>query len=605
MGYAPLREYAAIGDGRTVALVSRDGSVDWLPVPDLDSDTVFAAVLDPARGGRFALAPAVAHRVDRRYLPDSNVLETTYLTAGGTVRVTDAMTLPGPGLPPARELVRRVEGLSGSVPMRWSVTPRFGYARGAPRMTRRYGVPVATLGADAVAVCSWQAGEVACAAHEISGHVDVRAGERSMITLSFAHHEPLVIPTRAECESRLSHTVATWREWSRARRYAGPWQQAVARSALALKLLVFAPSGAVAAAATSSLPEQIGGVRNWDYRYSWVRDSAFTLDAFLATGCRQEAQAYFWWLMHASALTHPRLRVLYRLDGGARAPERILPLAGYQGSTPVRVGNAAAGQLQLDTYGELMQTAWRYASATGRLDADIARRLAGVADLVCRLWHEPDLGIWEVRSRPQHFTQSKMMCAVALDRAVGLAERGLVPGGHADRWRRQRRAIRDFVEKQCYREDRRSYVRAAGSTGPDASLLLGLLHGYAEPQQPRLRGTVEAIGRELTDGPFVHRYRGGDGLPGEEGAFVACSFWLVEALARSGQVDRAADLMDRLVGLANDVGLYSEEIDPGTGAFLGNLPQALSHLSLIGAAAALNAAGGARSDRAGDRRERP
>ncbi|UGY92009.1 glycoside hydrolase family 15 protein [Streptomyces gobiensis] len=588
-GYAPLRDYAAIGDGRTVALVARDGSVDWLAVPDLDSETVFAAVLDAQRGGRFVLEPAVAYGVDRRYLPGTNVLETTFTTDLGVVRVTDAMTLPDPtGLTPVRELQRRVEGLAGNVPMRWSVTPGFGYGARTLRMSRRSGVPVASCGADALAVCTWEAGEPHCTQDAVSGRFETRPGSRALIALCFAHQDPLVFPTRAECEARLDHTCAVWRRWLDGRACHGPWRQAVERSALALKLLVFAPSGAVAAAATSSLPEHIGGVRNWDYRFSWIRDSAFTLDAFLELDCPHEAQAYFWWLMHATQLTHPRLRVLYRLDGGARAPERVLPLEGYRGSSPVRTGNAAGSQLQLDTYGELLQLTWLYASATGRLDADIARRVAGMADLVCRTWQAPDAGIWEVRSQPRHFTQSKMMCWVALDRAIRLADRELIPQRHADRWRREREAIREFVETRCFSDRKGSYVRAAGSQELDASLLVGLLHGYAGPDQPRMLGTIEAIRRELAHGPFVHRYSGEDGLPGTEGAFLACSFWLAECLARCGRRDQAADLMNELVGLANDIGLYSEEIDPSTGAFLGNMPQALSHLALIRTACAIN-----------------
>lgn len=585
-GYAPLRDYAAIGDGRTVALVARDGSVDWLAAPDLDSPTAFGAVLDAQRGGSFALEPAVGYQAERRYAPGTNVLETTFTTDLGTVRVTDALTLPDANLPPVRELQRRIDGLSGSVPMRWRVVPGFGYGTRRARIGARSGVPVASSGADAFAVCSWEAGTPEYTAEAVSGRFRTAPGSRALIAVCFAHQDPLVLPTRAECEARLERTAAAWRGWVGERTCPGPWSQAVARSALALKLLVFAPSGAVAAAATSSLPERVGGVRNWDYRYSWVRDSAFTLNAFLHLGCSQEAQAYFWWLMHATALTHPRLRVLYRLDGGARAPERELPLSGYRGSAPVRIGNAAVGQLQLDTYGELLQTAWQYTGAGGRLDADVARRLAGMADLVCRIWRQPDAGIWEVRSPPQHFTQSKMMCAVALDRAVRLAEQRLLPDRHVNRWRRERQAIIDFVETRCYSDRLHSYVRSAGSQEVDASLLLGLLNGYASADQPRLLGTIKAIRRELGNGAYLHRYLGTDGLPGTEGAFLACSFWLVEALARGGHLDDAAELMDQLVALGNDVGLYSEEVDPISGEFLGNLPQALTHLALISAACA-------------------
>jgi GH15 family glucan-1,4-alpha-glucosidase len=586
-GYAPISSYAAIGDGRTVALVAADGSIDWLPLPELDSPSVFGAVLDAERGGRFTLAPEVSFSVERRYVSDTNVLETLFTTDRGNVRVTDALTLPGAGLVPLREIARRIEGLSGSVPMAWSVEPRFGYAGVRTRFGWRAGVPVATAGSDAIAVCSFEAGAPQVAGGTIGGRFEAHEGTRAMIALSAAHHEPLVVPRRDEVEARLDSTAAGWRRWTRGLTYAGPYREAVMRSALALKLLVHAASGAVAAAATTSLPEDVGGERNWDYRFSWVRDSAFTLNAFLGLSCAPEARAYFWWLMHASQLTHPRLRVLYRLDGGGHAPERTLPLNGYRGSQPVRVGNAAAGQLQLDTYGELLQTAWLYATTGHRMDADIARRLAETADLVCRIWRQPDAGIWEVRSEPAHFTQSKMMCWVALDRARELAERGVISSRHAARWATEAHAIREFVETRCFSSERGSYVRSADSLELDASVLLGVLFGYGDAKGDRWSGTVDAVRRELADGPFVHRYTGEDGVAGSEGAFVTCSFWLVESLARTGRTEGAMRLMDELVGLANDVGLYAEEIEPAGGAFLGNTPQALSHLALISAALAL------------------
>lgn len=590
-GYAALRDYAVIGDGRSAALIARDGEVDWLAWPDLDSPTLFAAVLDPVRGGRFPLQPDMPYTAARRYLPGTNVLETTFTTAGGTVRLTDALTLPDTAsLAPGRELVRRIEGLAGSVPMRWSVQPCFGYGARAPRLTHRAGVPVATLGPDAVAVCAWNAGEPQHTSDAVASGFQADAGTRALIALTYAHQEPLVLPTQAECEARLDHTTATWRQWSDSRTYNGPWREAVLRGALALKLLVFAPSGAVAAAATCSLPESVGGERNWDYRFSWIRDSAFTLEAFLKLGCAPEATSYFWWLMHASQLTHPRLNVLYRLDGGTRAPERTLSLSGYRGSAPVRVGNAAADQLQLDTYGELLQTAWLYTTGGHRLDADIARRLAETADFVCAVWQNPDAGIWEVRSAPEHFTQSKMMCWITLDRALDLAGGHLIPDRHAARWRRERQAIAEFVDDRCFSSRLNSYVRSADSNEVDASLLLGLLHGYRPPEDPRMRGTLTAVQQALQDGPYVSRYLGADGVPGSEGAFLACSFWLIEALARCGRADEAVSLMDQLVALANDVGLYSEEIDPTTGAFLGNLPQGLSHLALVSAACAIGEA---------------
>lgn len=590
-GYAELRDYAVIGDGRSVALIACDGAVDWLSWPDLDSPTLFAAVLDQARGGEFDLRPEVPYTAARRYLPGTNVLETTFTTAGGTVRVTDALTLSDTAsLPPGRELVRRIEGLAGSVPMGWSVQPRFGYGARVPHLARRAGVPVATCGAEAVAICAWHAGRPQCMPDSVTARFRTEVGTRALIALPYAYQEPLVLPARAECEARLDHTAAAWRQWSDNRTYTGPWREAVLRSALALKLLVFAPSGAVAAAATCSLPEELGGERNWDYRFSWVRDSAFTLDAFLKLGCAPEATSYLWWLMHASQLTHPRLNVLYRLSGGTRAPERTLPLAGYRGSSPVRVGNAAAGQLQLDTYGELLQTAWLYTTAGHRLDADVARRLAEIADFICTTWRQPDAGIWEVRSAPEHFTQSKMMCWITLDRALDLAGRQLIPARHAARWHEERQAVADFVETRCFSQRLNSHTRSAGSDDVDASLLLGLLHGYRPSDDRRMSGTVSAVQKTLRAGPYVNRYLGPDGLSGSEGAFLACSFWLAEALARCGRTEEAVSLMDQLVALGNDVGLYSEEIDPTTGAFLGNLPQGLTHLALISAACAIGEA---------------
>jgi GH15 family glucan-1,4-alpha-glucosidase len=586
-GYAAIGSYAAIGDGRTVALVADDGSVDWLPLPELDSPSVFCAMLDAAHGGRFALAPEVPYSVERRYLQGTNVLETVFSTDRGSVRVTDAMTVPSGGLGPLRELARRIEGLAGSVPMAWSVEPRFGFAGVETRFGWRAGVPVATHGRDAVAVCSFGAGAPELADAAIHGRFEVREGTRAVVALCAASREPLVLPARAEVDVRIDATAATWRRWSDGVTYTGRFRAAVLRSALALKLLVHAPSGAVAAAATTSLPEEIGGERNWDYRFCWVRDSAFTLNALLGLGCAPEARAYFWWLMHASQLTHPRLRVLYRLDGGARAPERTLPLEGYRGSRPVRVGNAAAAQLQLDTYGELLQTAWLYATTGHRIDADIARRLAAVADLVCRIWREPDAGIWEVRSEPAHFTQSKMMCWVALDRARALADRGVIPTRHAGRWAIEAEAIREFIETRCFSREHGSYVRCADSEELDASVLLGVLFSYGDATTRRWAGTIEAVRRELAHGPFVRRYTGDDGLAGSEGAFLTCSFWLVESLARTGRREEAVRLMDELVAMASDVGLYAEEIEPASGQHLGNLPQGLTHLALINAALAL------------------
>jgi GH15 family glucan-1,4-alpha-glucosidase len=588
--YVPIGDYAAIGDGRTVALVARDGSVDWLCLPDLDSPSVFAAVLDSDHGGRFTLEPEIPAQVQRRYLPDTNVLETTFTTARGVVRITDAMSLPSSELGPTRELIRRVDGTAG-IPMRWRVSPSFGYGEVPPRLERRGHFPVAVAGADALAVCSWSAGEPQIDGQSIFGRFDIGESGSALIALCTAHKEPLVFPTREDVERRLQATTAYWRLWAAHRKYDGPWRDAVIRSALALKLLFYAPSGAIAAAATASLPEEIGGERNWDYRFCWVRDSAFMLDALLHLGCPGEAEAFFWWLLHASQLTHPRLQVLYRLDGGNHAPEHTLDFDGYRGSRPVRVGNEAAAQTQLDIYGNLLQTALVYAEAGGRLDRETGRRLAEIADLVCRIWRQPDSGIWEVRSEPAHFTHSKMMCWVALDRALQLCEQGLLPADHAPTWRQEVLAIREFIEARCWSSRLGSYTRHAGSEELDASLLVGVLFGYESPDPARLPATVDALRRDLGRGPLLYRYSGEDGLGGAEGAFLCCSFWLADALARTGRVDEARELMGELMALASEVGLYAEEIDPRTSELLGNVPQGLVHLALISAAVSIAKAG--------------
>ena len=589
-GYAPLRDYAAIGDGRTTALVAGDGSIDWLCLPDLDSASVFAAMLDAERGGSFRLAPAGPFTTERRYVPETNVLETTFFARDGAVRVTDAMLLPGPGLGPARELARHVEGLSGQVPMRWRVEPRFAYGSRTPRLARRNGTPVATDGRQALALSSWGAGEPALDASSISGEFVSKQGDAALLVLSGAHQEPLVLPSRSDAELRLKATVAFWRSWAADRAYAGGARDAVIRSALALKLLIYAPSGAIAAAPTASLPEEIGGERNWDYRFCWVRDSAFTLEALMQLGCPREADAFFWWLLQASQRTHPNLRVLYRLDGGDKTPETDLELSGYRDSQPVRVGNGAVDQRQLDIYGDLMQTAWLYGRASNGLDRETGRRLAETADLVCEIWRLPDAGIWEVRSEPRHFTHSKMMCWVALDRAARMAEAGWLPRGQAGKWRAEARRIGDFVEARCWSDELGSYVRSAESRELDASVLLGALMNYRGPHDPQMTATIDAVRRELGHGSLLYRYSGEDGLRGGEGAFLCCSFFLVDALARAGRVDAAAEAMEGLIGLANDVGLYAEQVDAQTGAFLGNMPQGLVHLSLISAAVSLDSA---------------
>jgi len=592
-GYAPIEDYALIGDGRTCALVARDGSIDWLPVPSIDSPPVFARIVDAANGGAFELQPAEPFEAIQRYEEGSNVLATTFSTAAGKARVVDALVLTDTApLAPIRELVRRVEGLSGSVELRWRVTPRFEFGRAEGRIAFRSGRFAASSGPTALTLAAWDAGEPKVTNGAIGATFTTAAGSTALIDLAVAHAEPAVMPGRDDAEERLERTRRFWPRWSGRAEYEGPWREAVIRSALVLKLLCFAPSGAIVAAPTSSLPEWIGGRRNWDYRYSWVRDASWTLDALLRLGYHDEAHAYFWWLMHASRLTLPRLQVFYRVDGSVRTPElELAGLDGYRGSKPVRVGNGAADQVQLDVYGDVFGAIWSYSERTGRVDRSTGRDVAKIADYVARHWRDHDAGIWEVRSDGADFVQSKVMCWVALDRACALAERGVIPD-RSETWRSEADAIRSFVDQRGWDARRRTYVRASGDSALDASLLTIALSGYEDPAGERVAGTIEAVRQELGAGELLYRYRADDGVGGDEGAFLACSFWLVDALARAGRVGEASTLMDELVGRSNDVLLLPEEIDPESGEFLGNFPQALSHLALINAAVSIEDARG-------------
>jgi GH15 family glucan-1,4-alpha-glucosidase len=586
-GYAPIADYAVIGNKRTAALVALDGSIDWLALPTFDSPPAFGALLDSRRGGRFSLSPTAPFRARRRYLPDTNVLETTFVTDAGSVRVTDAMSRPIARGLLFNQVIRRIDGLSGSVPMAWRVEPRFGFAGEPGRPDRRQEVPLLVHGREVLAVQSLGAGDAETGDGAIAGGFSAREGDVAVLALSAFCDEPLAFAGRDHLLQSLDATVDRWRRWLETVEYDGPWRDAVLRSALALDLLADDETGAIAAAATMGLPERIGGSRNYDYRYAWLRDANLTLEAMLSLGCLDQVHVSLGWLLRTIRRTHPRLRPMYRLDGSVRLPQDKLDLDGYRGSRPVTLGNGAQDQLQLGNFGDVFDMAWHYVDDGHGLPPEEGQRLAEIADFACEVWERPDAGIWEL-SQTEHYTQSKLACWITLDRAARLAERGQIPARSLERWRAEGDRIAAFIHDRCWSPRRGAYARAADSDELDAAVLLAGRGALLRDRPDRFNATIDAIRDGLgAGGGLLYRY---SGMQDEEGAFVACSFWLADALARAGRVNEAAETMDALVGRANDVGLFSEEIDPGSGALLGNLPQALSHLSLVNAAFAIRQA---------------
>lgn len=599
--YSPIGDYAIIGDCRSAALISRSGSIDWLCWPRFDSASVFAALLDRRRGGRFQVAPVDAASVSRRYLDRTNVLETTFRTAGGRVRLTDLMPVAGEHVKsrelwPDHEILRRLEVVEGEVDVAVHYEPRFDFGRARGRLVERphhtlqieRGPAVMMLRSDIPLRVSADGGAA-------TGRAVMRAGAVAVLALSFTHGAPAVLPCETGEGARLiDGSIEWWRQWASQCTYAGDHHDAVLRSALTLKLLTYAPSGAIVAAPTTSLPEHVGGGRNWDYRFCWLRDAALTLRALVDLGFSVEAESFLSWMMHATRLTHPRLQVLYDVYGESHHPERTLDhLEGYAASTPVRVGNAAESQLQLDVYGEVVGAAHQFVQRGGGLDRATAATIVDLGRTVCRLWTLPDEGLWEPRSGRRHHTHSKVMCWVALDRLVKLAEAGHVRLQDAG-FARVRDQIREVVERDGWSDATASYVAAFGTAELDASLLRLAISGYADPSSSRMKATVARIRKTLSAGDgLLFRHRMDDGLPGSEGAFGICSFWGAEALALEGRDDEARRWFESLLGYANDVGLMAEEIDPATGALLGNFPQAFTHVGLINTA--LTLAGQART----------
>ncbi len=603
MSSTAIAAHALLSDCHSAALTTADGSVDWLCFPRFDSPSVFGRLLDDA-AGHWSIRPAGEYTTSRRYLDRTLVLETTFHTPTGTVVLTDALATGtdnhghalGMGAP--HLLIRSLAGTRGTADVEVCYAPRPEYGLLRPRLSNVDGGVTARGGAEWLVLSS--PAPMRLRESTATARVTLREGE----TLRFALHRstleerPARIWAQAEIAERLDATVAAWRSWSRLHQnYEGPWRDLVHHSGRVLQGLTFQPSGAIVAAATTSLPERVGGERNWDYRYSWVRDASFTMEALWVAACPDEASDFFAFMTTAAAAEvgpATPLQIMFGVGGEHDLTERTLPhLRGWRDSQPVRVGNGAWSQRQIDVYGELLAAAYRLVDQINDIDSDMRAFLVALADTAAERWRETDQGIWEVRGEPRHFLYSKVMCWVALDRAVRLAGR-LHAGDRVDAWKAAQAEIRQAVVKEGWNPAVGAFTQYFGSAELDASNLMMPIVGFLPADDPRMLATIEAIAERLSDSRgLVYRYRteaGVDGLAGAEGTFLLCTFWLAQALALAGQIHRARQVFGRAIGYINDVGLLAEEVDPATGELLGNFPQAFSHIGLINAAWAISEA---------------
>lgn len=585
-----LAEFALIGDCRTAALVSRLGSIDWLCLPHFSGSSVFGALLDPG-AGRFAIHPAVRFRSTRRYAGNTPVLETKFTTVDGSVRLRDAMTIMDgvTQLRPMREIVRIVEGVDGEVALEVEIDVRPNYAKARPRLRRHGASGWAILFGSEILVLQSDV-PLEPEGTLLKGRFRSVPGSVARFSLAYTGGEIGIFPPLNEAERRVAETSAWWSKWSQACRYRGRHRDAVLRSALTLKLLIHSLSGSIVAAPTTSLPETIGHDDTYDYRYCWLRDAGFTVEALTALGFHEDAADYLAWLLHSTRLSWPKLRVLYDVYGRDASNEQDLShLAGYCDSRPVRTGNQAGGQLQLDAYGHVIMAAERYVADGGKLHRAETRMLRGLGKTVCREWEKPDNSIWEIRGDKRHYTFSKLMCWVALDRLLKLHRAGHLSLGKLEKeFAGKRDTIADAIERHGFHPELHSYVADFDSNHLDASLLLIPVLGFKEASDPRFTGTLQRIHERLSCNGLVYRYEAGYGAKEyRENSFGICTFWAVQALAAQRRFDEAEELFEHALSGANDLLLFGEEIDPGSGRITGNFPQGLTHVGLINAALAL------------------
>ena len=596
MSYLPIEKYGVIGDMRSVALVGQNGSIDWCCLPAFDSPSVFAALLDDRIGGFWSLAPTLECNVRQMYLPDTNVLMTRFFADEGMAEVIDFMPIGreagGPTEQASRQVVRMAKSIRGSIPFRMECRPAFDYARQKHELHfdhERRGAIFASPHQQFVLK-----GDRALEQREGAAVAEftLQGGEEATFSLRHRNGTADLQLAGGDVDgcALLNETVRFWRDWSRHSLYHGRWREMVNRSALLLKLLTYLPTGAIVAAPTTSLPEAIGGVRNWDYRYTWVRDAAFTVYSLMRLGYTEEAGAFANFMQQRAKEESPDngpLNVMYGIDGRhGLVEEELNHLDGYRGSKPVSIGNAAYGHLQLDIYGELMDSLYLYDKYGAPLSYDMWTTVERLLDWVAKNWEQPDQSIWEVRGPRRNFTYSKLQCWVALDRGVRLTRKRSFPA-EGDSWRRERNRIYRAIMQEGWNDKQGVFTQYFGSDAVDAATLMMPLMLFVSPTDPRMTATIARIRKELGADSLLHRYQIGkaarDGLPGGEGFFTVCSFWLVEAMARAGQVEDAQLMFEKLLGYANHLGLFSEEIS-GKGELLGNFPQALTHLGLISAA---------------------
>lgn len=586
-----LVDLGIVGDTRTAALVGPGGTVDWLCLPRFDREPVFGGLVGGADAGSFTIAPAGRdwHVVDRRYRPSSAVLETVWSVPGGEAVLAEGMVpeVQGRLLPPTL-FVRRLDVRGVSVEVNVTFRPRTRIGGRELKVRRRDHMTVCTWGSLAIGLTSTH-GDAIAPNEPLT--IEVHPGEPLVLALSVAEAEPLVRVDPRRAMELLDEADRWWREWSLGIGDDGPFRPMVTRSAITLRLLTYAPSGAPVAAPTTSLPEEIGGTRNWDYRFAWARDASIGVSAFLGLGRTHEARAFLYWLLHAGRLSRPHLPCMFTLDGTTVPDESVVEgWPGFRSSPPVRIGNSAARQHQLDAYGWVVDAVWNYVQAGGTLFAELWRMVSDLTDTVASRWSEPDAGIWEVRGAERHYVHSKLMAWLALDRSVRLAGRHRTRPGRLARWRHERDRLAIELRANGIDHDRGRYRRAYGADDLDAAVLMLPVIGFDDPTSPIVNRTIDAIAEELgAGGPLLYRYPpGADGLDGGEGAFLVCSFWWAQALATAGRLDEAGSLIDDLVELATPLGLFGEEVDPSSGTQLGNFPLAFSHATFLQAVSSLN-----------------